>query len=48
MLFLFFLKNEIKENFEYHIIGEGPFLEQLNQEVKRNNAEDSILFLGKK
>ncbi len=43
-----FSKSEIKENFEYHIIGEGPYREQLNQEVKRNNAEDSILFFGKK
>ena len=43
-----FNNSEIKQNFEYHIIGEGPYRDKLYQEVKNCNAEGSIFLLGMK
>ena len=43
-----FKEPEIKRNFEYHIIGAGPYHNDLYQEVIKNNAEDSVSFLGLK
>ena len=43
-----FKECEIKRNFEYHIIGAGPHYNDLYQDVIKNNAEDSVSFLGLK
>ena len=43
-----FNDRDIKQNFEYHIIGEGPYLNELSQKVKKYNIGDSVRLLGKK
>jgi len=43
-----FNEDKIKQNFEYHIIGEGPYRDELFQEVKKYNAEKCVLLLGRK
>ncbi len=42
-----FSEDEIKQNFEYHIFGEGPFYNELYHQIKKYNAEDSILLMGR-
>ena len=39
---------EIKQNFEYHIIGDGPYREQLYQDIKKYNAVESVFLCGRK
>ena len=39
---------KVKKNFEYYIVGEGPYYDELYQEVKKNEAEKFIFFLGNK
>jgi len=41
-----FSDDKIKQNFEYHIVGEGPFFDELYHQIKKYNAEESILLLG--
>ena len=43
-----FSEDKIKQNFEYHIVGEGPFFDELYHQIKKYNAEESILLLGRK
>ena len=39
---------EIKQNFEYHIIGEGSYRDQLSQDIKTCNAVESVFLHGNK
>ena len=43
-----FSDNKIKQNFEYHIVGEGPFYDELYHQIIKLNAEKSIFLLGRK
>ncbi len=43
-----FSEDKIKQNFEYHIVGEGPFFDELFHQIKKYNAEKSIFLLGRK
>ncbi len=41
-----FSSKAIKENFVYHIIGEGPYRKELSRQIKKYNIEDSVILLG--
>ncbi len=43
-----FSEQSIKNNYEYFVIGEGPYRSKLKRLIKKYNAENSIFLLGQK